>query len=141
MSRSSLRYQTSSPALRHHISRLALRHQTSRLALRHQTWLIRHARNLEDLTRLICSISPTDLVCSFYLVLDIVYLGPDRVILDGLYFCPDKLKSFDYEKTYTWKEAPCNYLLINVHFSFLFILTTYLSWVPQLHFSLTSLVS
>lgn len=71
----------------------------------------------------------TDLVCSFCLMLDRAYLGPDGVIPYKFYVCPDQLKSFDFGKD-TWKEAPRNYLSVtmrNSHFSFLFILTTYLS--------------
>ena len=46
-------------------------------------------------------------------MLDIVYLGLDRVILDGLYFCPDKLKSFDYEKDIHMEGSPLQLFIDN----------------------------
>ena len=83
-----LRRQTSSPALKHQVSSLVLRHQVSSPKLRHQAWLTTHAKNLEDLTKLIflskrsnrfglsissSIVSPSErsigLVCPFHLAL------------------------------------------------------------------------
>ena len=98
-----------------------------------------HVRNPEDLTELICpserfnrfglSISfdivslfekSVDLVYLFrlvlwkkenfsLLVLDDAYLGPDRVILNGLYVCPSQPKCLESGND-TWRESSHNYV-------------------------------
>ena len=105
-----LKHQASRSSPIHQVYSLALRHQVSKRTLRHQTWLAMHARNLKDLTALICpsdrstwlglSISSgtvslskrlADLAFPFHLtlwekenfsllVLDKAYFGPDGVI-------------------------------------------------------------
>ena len=65
-------------------------------------------------------IGQTSLVCPFrlalwkkenfsLLVLDEAYLGPDRVILNGLYVCPSQPKCLESGND-TWRESSHNYV-------------------------------
>ena len=104
-------------------------------------WLTTHVRNPEDLTGLICPskrssrlglsipssiVGPSErlanLVCPFCLALwkkenfsllvpNEAYLGPDGVILDGLYVYPGRPKGLESRKD-MWREAPPQYPLI-----------------------------
>ena len=74
-----------------------------------------YARNLEDLTRLICppdrssrlSLSiPSDIVEEGKLLVpDKAYFGPNGVIPDGLYVCLGWPKGLESRKD-MWREAP-----------------------------------